>query len=1193
METSFEDATAVPGVTYYYFVRAATDADGQRVGAVVVDRVHRPLASVPDLRAEGGDPDRVVIRWNTVENASHYQVYRGEWPYPERSAPVTGWLQGTEWIDTSARPGVVYYYFARAAVDGQGMNPGPLSAAQSTYRTLRGPSILSVSRSASGDVSLLWTGVEGASHYRIYRSANADTSKAEPLAGWQSDVGYVDEQAEPGVSYHYFVRAATSNLGHRASAFGGGGQGVRSVQPPVTVLGSTGGIEGVRIAWTPVSGATHYQVYRTSDLQNITIYPISDWQAATFFDDVDTAPGVSYHYWVRAASSSSGEAASNFSDGIVAYRGLQPPAPPLVSQGIVNAAHVRWDGVSGGRYYRLYRGVSSDASNAVAVSGWMAETSWIDSTQAPGQTVHYFVRAAADSVGGHSSALSEVGSGYVGLQPPSVIQATTGDSTQVRLEWSAATGATHYQVYRSMVGDVLAAQALGEGWQTGTAFVDLHVAAEQTYYYFVRAAMAVDGQMASDYSAGVRGYASVSPPADFQVVPTEGRISLSWSANGEFDIVEYRVYGASHPDSLVHIASIAPSVFPKVDISSVFPLPEWFNLLDMGLSLSDDRQKLAEAFERMFERAPTDFEVGELYGGRRLSRDDIAQVRNDKSYFFSVVAVNASGRVSAPSGGNVYASSDVPLSVRAHDAGPVELSWSPVWGATYYQVYRHVENRAELAEPLSGWQQALRWADDSAAPGVQYYYFLRAAQTANGDGASALSPGFVGMRGLAAPTVVAATRELADRVHINWIEVPGAVAYRIYHNVQNDAQTAQPISPWQTETALEHLAALPGDNFYWVRAANSVDGGFASALSTVGVGRRTGPLVSPSSVEASWGNFKDYVRVHWEREPAAAFARLYRSVTDDPQQAEPISEWVPWSLFEDRTADPDQKYYYYVQVASSAEGAHATGLSPAAAGLRSGAILVPQGLQTEMTSGRISLSWEPNPEEDVLRYRVYAGYEPEGLTLIDSVRADGDLRADIADIVPLPEAFNLWDMGLGINATRAEISARFTAYFGREPLVPWVDELFAGRRLHKANITHLEVGRTYFFKIVAVNVSQQQSSMSRPTEVLVTERVAGKSAFEAVDEPLVTGVGNNAPNPFNASTLLRFSLGEDADAVLVIYDILGREVRRLVDGPMAAGRYTMAWDSRDEAGRLAASGVYFYALQTSARQYTGRMLLVR
>lgn len=1192
-ETSFDDASAVPGVTYYYFVRAATDALGARVSAAAANSVHRLLGSVSQVQAEGGDPDRVVIRWGAVEHASHYQVYRGEWPYPERSAPVTGWFSGTEWIDVGARPGVVYYYFVRAAIDGQGTNPGPIGGAQGAYRTLRGPSILSVSRSASGDVSLLWTGVEGASHYRVYRSATADTSMAEPLAGWQSDVSYIDEGAEPGVEYHYFVRAATSNLGHRASAFGGGGQGVRSVQPPVTVLGSTGGVEGVRIAWTPVSGATHYQVYRTSDLYNVTVYPISDWQSATFFDDADTAPGVSYHYFVRAASGSAGEAASNFSDGAVAYRGLQPPPSPLVSQGIVNAAHVRWDAVSGARYYRVYRSASSDASNAEAVSGWMAANSWTDSTQGPGQQVYYFVRAASDSAGAHSSSLSEVGSGYVGLQPPLVVQATTGDSLQVLLEWPAADGATHYQIYRATVGDALAAQELGTGWQTETSFVDRNANPGTIYHYFVRAATAADGQMASAYSAGVRGYAAVSPPADFQVVPSQGRIALSWSANGEFDIVEYRVYGASNPDSLVHIATVEPGVFPRVDISSVFPLPEAFNLVDMGLSLADDRQTIAETFERMFERAPSDFELAELYGGRRLPRDEIAQLRSDRSYFFRVVAVNANGRASAPSAGNVYASSTVPLSVSADDAAHIELSWFPVWGATYYQVYRHVENRPELAEPLSGWQQALRWADDSAEPGVPYYYFLRAAESASGDGASDLSPGYVGMRGLMAPTVVAATRELADRVRINWIEVPGAVAYRVYHSVQNDAPTAQPIGPWQGETALEHLAAVPGDNYYWVRAANRADGDVASALSSVGVGRRTGPLASPHVVEATWGDFKDYVRVHWEREPAAAFARLHRSATGDPQQAEPITEWVRWGLFDDRTADPDQTYYYYVQVASSAEGAHATELSAAVAGLRSGVVLVPQGLQTTMTSGRISLSWQPNPEEDVLRYRVYAGYEPDGLTLIDSVRADGDLRADIADIVPLPEAFNVVDMGLGINASRAEISARFAAYFGRDPLVPWVDELYAGRRLRKGDITHLEVGRTYYFKIAAVNGSQQQSSMSRPTEVLITERVAGKGLSDAGDEPLVTGVGFNAPNPFNASTLLRFSLSEEDAVALVIYDVLGREVRRLVDGPMAAGRYTVAWDSRDEAGRLAASGVYFYALQTRAHQYTGRMLLVR
>jgi len=1188
----FEDEKVVPGVTYYYFVRAAIDGSGSRASAATEASGHRPLGVVSALDVQGGDPNRVVLRWQTVEQASAYRVYRSERPDAARAEPLSNWQTTTEFTDETAGPGVIYYYFVRAAADITGANPGPFTSVQSAFRALRGPSILSVSRSGIGEVSLQWTGVEGASYYRAYRSTSADTSLAEPLSGWLADVSYVDAAAEPGVEYHYFVRAATSNLGHRASSFGGGGQGVRRLLAPATVLGSTGDIERVRIAWAPVVGATHYQVYRTHDLQEVLVHPVSTWLEGEFYEDVDTEPGVQYHYFVRAASGINGEAASGFSGETIAYRGLQAPAQVAVSQGDLDAVQLEWPSVAGARYYQVYRSASTDALDARAISGWMTTASHVDSTLAPGQEMYYFVRAAMDGVGANASALSAVASGYRGLSLPTNLQASTGDSAQVSLSWSPVSGATHYRVYRGLSAEATVAQPIGPDWQTGTSFVDASIDSGQVYHYLVRAAADDQGRIVSDYSGPVRGYAEITAPVDFQVVPDGGLILLRWDANAEFDIAEYRVYGGIHPDSTSFIAAVSPDVFPQLNIASVLPLPEEFNLVDMGLSLLDSRAAIALKFEQMFERTASSFEIDELFGGRRLPRDEIAPLNREESYYFSVVAVNGNGRESAPAQGRVFSASSVPV-VASNGDSRVEISWVPVWGADYYRVFRHTSDRADLAEPLGAWQRENRWVDDSAVPGVQYYYFLRTARSANGENESGFSQASKGYRGLAAPAVVSATRDLADRITINWITVPGAVAYRVFHNVENDIDSAEPLGAWQAQTSLEHLAAAPGDNFYWVRASNNTEGSFVSPLSLVSPGRRTAPLAVPSHVEASWGDFKDHVQVIWQREPAATYVRLFRGAQADPQLAQPISDWIEWNGFEDRSAESDVVYYYFVQVASSASGSHATELSGAVSGIRSGAVSIPKGLETTTTPGKIYLSWQPNPEKDLLHYRVYGGHDPEALTLIDSVRADEDPRAVIRDIVPLPQTFNVVHMGLGLNASRAEIRTRFAEYFNRAPLEQWVDELFSGNRLSKDDITALEVGRTYYFKVAAVNGAQQTSHMSQSTEVLVTEVVAGKIVQAFGDTPVETGISPNAPNPFNSSTLLRFALRDEASVNLRIYDILGQVVRQVADGQLAAGRYAVAWDGRDRNGREVGSGVYFYALVVGEQVYPGRMLLVR
>ncbi|RPJ41486.1 MAG: carbohydrate-binding protein, partial [Candidatus Latescibacterota bacterium] len=85
-----------------------------------------------------------------------------------------------------------------------------------------------------------------------------------------------------------------------------------------------------------------------------------------------------------------------------------------------------------------------------------------------------------------------------------------------------------------------------------------------------------------------------------------------------------------------------------------------------------------------------------------------------------------------------------------------------------------------------------------------------------------------------------------------------------------------------------------------------------------------------------------------------------------------------------------------------------------------------------------------------------------------------------------------------------------------------------------------------------------------------------------------------APNPFNPSTTIAYDLPERATVDLVVYDLAGRVVRTLVAGEsIAAGRHEVVWNGRDDAGRDAASGVYFCRLSASGHTETRRITLIR
>ena len=93
--------------------------------------------------------------------------------------------------------------------------------------------------------------------------------------------------------------------------------------------------------------------------------------------------------------------------------------------------------------------------------------------------------------------------------------------------------------------------------------------------------------------------------------------------------------------------------------------------------------------------------------------------------------------------------------------------------------------------------------------------------------------------------------------------------------------------------------------------------------------------------------------------------------------------------------------------------------------------------------------------------------------------------------------------------------------------------------------------------------------------------------------PTAVHLSQNYPNPFNARTTLHYTLAQRARVSLVVYDVLGQPVRRLVSGTLNAGRHSVWWGGTDEAGRGVAAGVYLYELQVGSWRRVRRMALIR
>jgi hypothetical protein len=85
----------------------------------------------------------------------------------------------------------------------------------------------------------------------------------------------------------------------------------------------------------------------------------------------------------------------------------------------------------------------------------------------------------------------------------------------------------------------------------------------------------------------------------------------------------------------------------------------------------------------------------------------------------------------------------------------------------------------------------------------------------------------------------------------------------------------------------------------------------------------------------------------------------------------------------------------------------------------------------------------------------------------------------------------------------------------------------------------------------------------------------------------------NAPNPFNPTTTIRFTLPAQSHVNLSVFDVRGRHIATLVDGVMPAGPSSAVWNGRNRSGAPVSSGVYFCRLTAGPNVRTRKMVLLK
>jgi len=126
-----------------------------------------------------------------------------------------------------------------------------------------------------------------------------------------------------------------------------------------------------------------------------------------------------------------------------------------------------------------------------------------------------------------------------------------------------------------------------------------------------------------------------------------------------------------------------------------------------------------------------------------------------------------------------------------------------------------------------------------------------------------------------------------------------------------------------------------------------------------------------------------------------------------------------------------------------------------------------------------------------------------------------------------------------------------------------------------------------YWKLVATDSAGGDTGYLRAWCVVISY-TCPVGGIQTVEIPNYYSLSQNYPNPFNPSTVIKFTMPKGDNVKLVVFDILGREVRTLVNEFRSSGVYEVNFDAS-----ALSSGVYFYRVETGDFSATKRMLLVK
>ncbi len=382
--TQYHDKSKKKVATYYYKVRAVRTLSKNTLEYGTFSLPKSILAGKMKIQYVCTyRSTKMQIGWDKVEGAS-YQLYRSTSKNGTYSKIAT--TKKTRYINTKCKTGKTYYYKVRPIIKSGNKTIYYGFSDVKSGSTLEAPKIVELRSTNSNTLEIKWKNVKGSKSYQVYRAEQKEGTykKIAEVAG----TAYKDTSCKQQKNYYYKVRAMKKVSGVNGYSSNSKIKSGKTLKQVILEYAAAGTSNKISLSWKRISGATGYQIYR-STTKDGTYKKIASIKKNSY-NDRSVKVGQTYFYRVRATKRVNNVMSYGSMSGRMETATLKRAEVTSANKTSENGASISWKSIKGADHYVVLRSTNKEGQySKIKIT---SARNYVDNSTTGGTTYYYKVR---------------------------------------------------------------------------------------------------------------------------------------------------------------------------------------------------------------------------------------------------------------------------------------------------------------------------------------------------------------------------------------------------------------------------------------------------------------------------------------------------------------------------------------------------------------------------------------------------------------------------------------------------------------------------------------------------------------------------------------------------------------------------------------------------------------------------------